>query len=256
MFQNLNILVTRPDPQGSELVALINDRGGNALFLPTIAFAPPPNLSAFQAAMKEIGKQDWLIFISPRAVLSSVAAISAAWPQIPPQVKFAAVGEGTAEALQKAGYHVDAVPSDWGSEGLLALPVFQQAMQQKMAIIRGAEGRDIIEKTLISRGAQVLNVIAYQRVLPEVDMQTYLVKIKQNKIDMIICTSFEGVRNLKILFGKDAFPYLQVVPIIVVSERIKMLAHDLGFQTIWVAKNASHQAIIDSIATYLHDVRK
>lgn len=248
-MNKLHILVTRPHPAGTELCHLIESQGDQAIHLPTIAFEPPTDLSKFQQSIDALGEQDWLIFISPQAVYASIAAICKAWPQLPPSVTVAAVGEGTAKALKKAGYIVAThPPAEWSSEGLLALPEFQSIQGKKVAIIRGEGGRELLEKTLLTRGAEVMHVIAYQRVIPKIKMSSYLNLLKQKTIDVMICTSYEGVQNLKKLFGDTGSLYLPSIPLIVVSQRIKILAQDLGFQTIWVASNASHQAILEVLA--------
>lgn len=245
----MHVLVTRPEPQGTELCLRIEERGGKATNFPTIAFAPPPDPVAFTQAIQKIGEQEWLIFISPQAVYASVVAIRTAWPELPPQVKFAAVGEGTAKALQHAGYNVDVIPKDWNTEGLLALPQFQHVQHKKIAVIRGEGGREKIDQVLTARGAELLPIIAYQRVLPVTDTTYCLSLLKKSAIDVIVCTSFEGVRNLKILLGEAGWPYIQNLPIIVMSERIKSLAQGLGFQTIWVTSNASNNAVLELVET-------
>jgi hypothetical protein len=50
---------------------------------------------------------------------------------------------------------------------------------------------------------------------------------------------------LKTLIGHAGWTYLKELPLMVMSERIKMLACDLGFQTIWVARNAGQTAILE-----------
>lgn len=248
-LQNLTILVTRPEPQGDALCRLISAHGGRAISFPTIAFAPPPDPDAFQRALSLLDEQDWLIFISPQAVYASIPHIRKTWPQLPETVKFAAVGAGTARALQEAGYNIAVHPdTDWSSAGVLDLPEFRLVSGKKIAIIRGAGGREILDKTLAERGAHILPVLAYERVLPDVDVNQYLELFKKGTINRIVCTSYEGVRNLKILLGETGWPYLQTVPVIVVSERIKSLAHDLGFRRIWVTRNASQEAVLEVMA--------
>jgi uroporphyrinogen-III synthase len=159
------------------------------------------------------------------------------------------VGSGTAKALKEAGYLVAAHPElNWSSEGLLDLPEFQTIAGKKIAIVRGEGGRELLEKTLLSRGALVSHVIAYQRVLPEIETCPYVDLFKHRQIDVVVCTSYEGVRHFKILLGTNAWLDIKDIPLIVMSERIKTLAHDLGFQTIWVARHASHDAILELLA--------
>jgi len=230
------VLVTRPEPQGSELCKLIIAQGHQAISFPTMAFAPPAKSPSFE----RLNEQDWLIFISPQAVCATVPYIKFK------NMKVAAVGAGTAKALYLAGY-IDVLHPEieTNSEGLLALPPLQIVDGKKIAIIRGAGGREVIDKILCERGANILTIIAYERVLPKIDTEPCLNLLKNDSIDVIICTSYEGVRNLKVLLGESGWPYLKNKPIIVMSERVKMLAQDLGFQTIWVTRNPSQTAILD-----------
>lgn len=244
---HLRILVTRPKPAATELCDLIAQCGGHAIHFPTIAFAPAPDQPAFIAGIHALANQDWLIFISPQAVYSSINTIKKIWPHFPETIKVAAIGAGTTEALRKAGYTVTAQPVDnANSEGLLALPEFQSVTQQKMAIIRGLGGRELVDAELRARGANVLTLIAYERVLPAINIEPVLTLLEQQAIDVVVCTSYEGVKNLKHLLGENGWPFLKKIPMIVVSERIKFLALDSGFQTIWVARDASQTAILET----------
>jgi uroporphyrinogen-III synthase len=255
-LHHVYVLVTRPQPQADELCQPIIAHGGQALCFPTIAFAPPPCLAAFEQALSQLAEQDWLIFISPQAVYSSVVAIRKQWSQLPETVKFAAIGAGTARALREAGYNVNVQPKqsqpmEWNSQGLLDLPEFQDIAGKKIAIVRGLGGREILDKILAERGGHILPLLTYQRVLPDLpkaDISHCLSLLKQRMINRIVCTSYEGVKNLKLLLGEAAWPYLQGLPLIVVSERIKILAQDLGFQTIWVSHNPSSSAILEVLA--------
>lgn len=246
---SLCILVTRPDPAGSALCQRLQAQGDVGMYLPTIAIEPPRDLALFNSTLDKLGEQDWLIFISPQAVYAAVPAIRQRWPQLAPQTQFAGVGAGTAVALTNAGYTCTSLPKqNWGSEGLLELGFFQTIKDKKITIVRGEGGRDLLEKTLAERGAIVSHLIAYRRAIPTIDINPYLVLLKDHKIDAIVCASFQGVQHLKTMIGDGGWSDLARTPLIVVSERIKALASDLGFQRIWVAANASHQAILEIIA--------
>lgn len=249
MLRGLCVLVTRPSPQGEKLCQQIEAQGGQAIHFPTIAFALPHDAAAYQQAIDQLGEQEWLIFISPQAVQACVPDLRRRWPVLPPAVKFAAVGGGTAAALRETGYQAALLPEqEWNSEGLLALPDFQSVAQMKIAIIRGEGGREMIDRTLTARGAILLPVLAYRRILPAVDVTACLQQIRQRPLSAIICTSGEAVKNLTLLLGEAAWKLIRDVEIIVMSDRVKMLAQDLGFQRIWVASKASNDAILDVLA--------
>src|SRR5205085_4052199 len=119
------------------------------------------------------------------------------------------------KALKQAGYNVDVVPTEWNSEGLLNTFEFQNVKNKKIAIIRGKGGREVLDKTLREHGANVLNVIVYERILPDVDEEEVSSVFNQT-IDAIVCTSYEAVKNLKLL-ASVSWKDLQTIPLIVIS---------------------------------------
>ncbi len=245
----LHILVTRPGPAGEELCASITARGGKAMHFPVIAFAPPADQAGFMSAIESLGQQDWVIFNSPQSVRAAVPAMRSVWPNFPDTVKLAAVGAGTAYALRDAGYVAALMPeTDWSSEGLLALPEFELVRDKKIMIVRGAGGRELLDKVFKERGADVTTCIAYQRMLPVVNAAPCAQMIRNHELNLIVAGSYESVSNLQLLLGKDISPQLFQIPLLVMSERIKKLAAESGFQTIWVTQTASQQAVLDLIS--------
>lgn len=228
------VLVTRPSPQGEILCEKIRSEGMCSIFFPTIEFV---SLS-FSSQLTEMNQCDWWIFISPQAVYQVQHVTTHS-------IKIAAIGAGTAQALQAQGWSVDAYPRDeWNSEGLLALPEFQQVAGKKIAIIKGEGGREWLMNELIARGANVMSVNTYRRELPKYDNPTEW--LHKYDINMIVCSSNQGLENL-LLLCKDASTLLQVIPVLVVSHRMQARAKELGFQHVIVAKNASHNAILEAI---------
>lgn len=239
---NATVMVTRPGSAGEMLCEKIRAAGGEAIHFPSIVFAPPADLDLLHRQVAAIAEYDWLIFISPQAVAASVTLIKQHWVAA---VRIAAVGAGTAAALIAAGLPVTVYPVDeWSSEGVLALPEFQQVAGQKIALMTGADGRDHLAQHLVARGAIVTTLIAYQRCLPTVDVTNYVKLILTNKVDVIVCTSGDGLRNTKTLL-LSAWSVLQDVAVIVISEKMRLLAQELGFHKIFLAKNAGHDAIMD-----------
>jgi len=245
----MTIVVARPAEAGVALCAEITARFGRALHVPAIAFAPPDDLEAFRAAIEIMDQQDWLIFNSAQAVTATVPALRARWPYLPERVQFAAVGTNTDAALLAAGYRTRLVPDqEWSSEGLLAAPEWQSVSGQNMMVVRGQGGRELLEKVLLERGATVTSCLAYQRVLPEIDTSVCQMLIQRGLCSAVVAGSFETVANFKKMIGEESWQALLPIPLIVMSERIKNLAAEAGFQTIWVTKNASQQAVLDLIS--------
>jgi len=240
----LTVMVTRPSPQGEILSDILQQQGANPIFFPTIDIISLTDLPDFRHAVTQLHVFNWLIFISPQAVQQAAKYIHMCWPSFPGHVKIAAVGGGTVRALQQAHLPVHvSPPHHWNSEGLLALPDFQQIAQQKIALIRGEGGRTFLAEELTQRGAKLAHIIAYRRCLPTVDVHPYLKLLHVKKIDIIISTSCDILQNLIQLLGKMESK-LYEVPLVVISAQMMSLAENRGFKTVLLAKNASHEAIL------------
>lgn len=241
----MTVLVTRPYPQGVKLCELIESAGGQAIHFPTIVIKEPPDLNRFHYSIQSLNIQDWAIFISPQAVYSSINEIRRLCFKLP---KIAAVGTGTAQTLEKAGLKVDCYPlKESGGEGLVKLPEFANCKGTKIAIIRGVGGRQWLDAKLASLGAKVTTIIAYERTLPQVDVSSLQLSLSQNKIHAISGTSFEAIHNLKIIIGPNYWNKLRKLPVYVYSERIKKLAIQLGFATIWVTDEMSDTSLLQML---------
>ena len=236
-LQKLRVVVTRPLPQGEELCTEITAAGGEAIYFPTIEIVPPTNATLFENQIAQLEDFNWVIFISPQSVSQSAPVIHRKWPAFPERVKVAAIGAATAKILQNMKFPVTVFPKeDWRSEGLLDLPEFENVTNKKIAIISGEGGRELLEKELSSRGAAVTKMAAYRRALPQTRPHMF-------EMDIIVCTSNESVTNLTKLLGR---PVLKT-PLLVVSERMIQHARELGFQKIFLAKNAGHAAILQAL---------
>jgi uroporphyrinogen-III synthase len=252
ILQNLTVMVTRPTPQGKILCEKIEEADGKSIFFPTIEIKSLVHTSDFSKAIDELDALDWLIFISPQAVYQTAPLIKACWSHFPLNVKVAALGGGTAQALQESGLPVHLYPKDhWNSESLLTLPDFQRVKGQKIALVRGEGGRALLADELIGRGAKLTHIIAYQRLMPLKDVTSYLSLLQDKKIDIIITTSNDILRNLNTLLGQQAGLDLYIVPLVVVSDRMVQLAKEIGFQTILLAESASHDAIMAILKDYV-----
>lgn len=247
-MNKLNVLVTRSSPQGEMLCQRINEIGLNAIYFSTIEIVPPEKKDLFRQQISKLDQFDWLIFVSPHAVMQTVPVIAEYWPVVPAHIKIAAVGASTALALENANIAVTAYPvEDWRTEGLLALPDFQQIENKKIAIICGANGRELLADSLRQRRAIVTLLVAYQRRLPTKDAREVIGLFQASAINIIICTSMDGLQNLMVLLGEHNWSHIFKVTLIVVSERIAQRAKTLGFKKILVAKNASHEGILEAL---------
>jgi uroporphyrinogen-III synthase len=252
-----HILVTRPEHQADNLSQLIEQQGGTAVRFPTLEIVCRDNSEEVRSALTNLDKYHWIIFISANAVnfalkgnSGKIAATKSSLTPLLQRGRLAAVGQSTAQHLKMAGLPVDLVPEkNYNSEALLAMPELQQINGQNILIVRGEGGREQLATTLRNRGAEVSYLEVYKRVVPHIDSSHVINLLVQKKIDVITVTSAEALQNLSLMLDNKNNKLLSLVPLVVVSDRIRCIAADMGFNRIAVADSPIDTAILETVIT-------
>ena len=248
LLSGAHVLVTRPAHQAENLSALITELGGIAVKFPTLAIVPLEESKAIKEVIAQQASYQWLVFISANAVTMHGYYSDSDKIKKFKSTRIVAIGNATAQALINAGWNVDLVAdSGFTSEALLALPALQEVNTQRFLIIRGQGGREELASALRKRGAEVDYLEVYKRVKPEQDCTYVHGLLEQDKLAVITITSGEALQNLLTLLAGGDQSRLLTIPLVVVSDRIRHLAAEIGFTRITVAQSPSDSAILDTI---------
>ncbi len=229
------IVVTRPAHQAQALARSIERAGGRAILFPVIEIRDVEDLGPFMRLVDRLDEYDFAIFISPNSVERSMKLISARRRVLPPRLKIATVGGGSARALERFGITEVITPPDrHDSEGLLDLPAFAVVSFKKVVIFRGAGGREQLSDTLRERGAAVEYAECYRRVKPDLDIATLARAWGRGEVDAVTVTSSEGLRNLFEIVGESGRERLLHSPLFVPHPRIAEAARGLEVRTVIV----------------------
>lgn len=243
------VLVTRPQQQADALCELIEQRGGIAVRLPTLAIVAQPVDAVMQQTLEQLADYQWLIFVSRNAVDFALQANGGKIADLP-NTKLAAVGKATAKALAQAGIAVDLVPeNDFNSEALLATPALQHVAEQRCLIVRGQGGRETLADSLRQRGATVDYLEVYRREIPAIDTRPVRQLLADKQLDAVTVTSAEALNNLMQMLDEPSLDQMRQLPLVVVSERIKHIAQQLGFKNIAVTALPADAAILETLTT-------
>ncbi len=233
------VLVTRPAHQAGGLIRAIEQTGGRALAFPVIEIvALPVELPA--------GVWDWLIFVSPNAV-------ACGWPQVAAlagQARVAAVGPGTARALAARGRQPDAVPAAGADSAALLAPAMQTVTGQRILLVRGRNGREILAQTLRERGARVANLDVYTRGLPAVDPAPVLTAWRDGGLQAALLTSGTAIAHLAQLLGREAKAVFHGTQLVVAAPRMLKLAQQHGASAPLVAAGADDAAMLQTLTAW------
>lgn len=231
-FKGLRILNTRPAGQNKQLSQAIREAGGVPIECPALVIEPVEYDEFLQ--LNDLSLIEKAVFISANAVTYFFDNLEAHHLNWPTSIQVFAIGSATAQTLAWRGVRVDEVPLLATSEGLLDLASMQQINQQRVLLVKGEGGRDLLATTLEKRGAIVLPIAVYRRVLPIFQQDNFQSLWREDAVDVIVLTSEEAMHNLFFLSGEEAHTWLRSKICIVKSERLATVAAGFGFTSIVV----------------------
>lgn len=222
------ILITRPAHQAGNLAALIRAAGGQPVIFPALEILDPVDPRPLLDAIARLESYDLVIFISPNAVMRTMERMAGRrdWPA---SVRVAAVGSGGVGELGRHGIRgVIAPQRSFDSEHLLEMPQLQAVRGQRVLILRGDGGRELLGDALTARGARVDRVACYRRARPQADPAPLLRAWTQGGVQAAVVTSGEGLRNLFVMLGEPGESLLRQTPLLVSHPRIAAVARGFG----------------------------
>jgi len=279
----LRVLVTRPAGQSDRLVDVLADAGITASCLPLLnleAVTEAAKIESIKKQLQQLGKQDFVIFISSNAVKYTAEFLERydlAWPASLPCIP---IGGATAKAIQDLGWLLESnaenhdsaekklasslsanlsssLPANlsaYSSEKLLAELSRRDVNEKNITIFRGEGGRELLADNLTSRGASVDYCEMYKRQHPSYSSENFEQALGDN-LTAILFASGETLENFYRHIQRDRLQAaVENVPIIVPSERIKVLAEHYGFKNILIAVNASAEGFLQVITQQLSKV--
>ncbi|WKX26799.1 uroporphyrinogen-III synthase [Tatumella ptyseos] len=244
----MTILVTRPSPEGQQLVERLRLTGRQAWHLPLIDFLPGRQLSECCSFLSTLNSGDLVISVSARALNYIGPFLQAANKTWPTTVHYLAIGKSSALALHHYCQQVVEFPEISLSEHLLDHPLLDNITGKNCVILRGNNGREHLGETLHSRGANVTYFECYQRVTLNYHGAEQAFRWRQKGISTIIVTSGEMLNLLyELIPALDRNEWLLHCRLVVVSKRLATLATEFGWRDIIVADGADNDALLRAL---------
>lgn len=244
-LDGVTVVVTRPAAQAGPWLERVRALGASCIAWPALQI---DWLVPDDAVVRRLRAQpwDWAIFTSTNAVAAAAAQLG-----LPLAARHAAVGHATAEALRRQGLTVAAQPAAANSEGLLALPQFSGVAGQKILLLKGQGGRELLHDTLVSRGAQVLPLAVYRRsaLAPTREAITALAAAFASGGQVVVAvTSVEVLEALLRGCPADLAPALRRSPLLVPGSRVQAAALASGWSgPIVAAATAEDDAMLAAL---------
>jgi uroporphyrinogen-III synthase len=243
----IGVLVTRPEHQAMPLCRLLEAQGARTLRLPALEITAVGDRRELALRIGILEAFNLIIFTSANAVRFGASLLDQKR-----DLQLAAIGPATAKALNRAGYRVAFTPGEASSsEGLLAHPRLQHLAGHRVLIIKGSEGRQLLQQELTQRGADVVAAEVYQRVavLPSAaGLQALQQQFAAGEVHVITATSVAvGVALLQMVPATLRLEF-ERVPWMVPGERVAAALREQGLRApLLLADSAEDQDLVAAL---------
>ena len=159
----------------------------------------PERTALLEESLRKIETYSWIVLNSQNAVRMLFDTVDRVLPDKKPlaSVRFAAVGPGTAEALDHYGYPADYMPEDYTTEAL-AIGLSQIANHDRLLIIRAAEGSPVMETVFERKGTPFDKIELYRSSASWKENDQSL-----QETDILVFASASGVRSFHTLLNQN-----------------------------------------------------
>jgi uroporphyrinogen-III synthase len=157
-LSGVGVLVTRPEQQAAPLCRLLEVQGASALKLPMLEIRALGERREILERAGDLEAYDLIVFVSANAVRFGATLLEQRR-----DLNLSAIGPATARALNQAGYRVAVQPKQYNTEGLLDHPRLKHIGGRRVLLVKGKEGRELLEQELTRRGAEVTRAEVYER---------------------------------------------------------------------------------------------
>ncbi|QGM80629.1 uroporphyrinogen-III synthase [Otariodibacter oris] len=246
----MNVLVTRPDIRGKQLVELLEKENIFAIQQPLFTVEVGKELTQLPSILSRLKSGDYVFAVSKNAIDFATRTLSDTGFSWRGDLHYFAVGKMSAAYFAgKIGRAVRYPIVSETSEGLLDLPEMQILSDKNIVILRADTGRDYFANEAISRGAVVQSLECYRRIGLNDELKQRLSLSKRAGIDTIVVTSVEILNMLVEFTQKIDHDWLLNCKLIVVSPRIAKEAEKLGWMVdhIAISYNADNQSLLNTI---------
>ncbi len=243
------LLVPRPRHQATGTADAIRRRAADAIVLPTIEIAPPPDPEALRDAARRVKEYDFCLFTSANGVdrffeaLLSVRLDARAFAHC----KVGAIGPKTAEALVPHGVVADLIAEEFVGESLAAA-ILEVPGVRRVLIPRARVARESLPELLRAGGLSVDVVFAYEtRPAGAQHRERLLELIAREEIDVVLFTSSSTVDSMVELLGPDAASLLARVTLASIGPITSATAARHGLEVAVTAETYTVEGLLDAL---------
>jgi uroporphyrinogen-III synthase len=243
----MKVLITRPRAQADDFADKLRFAGFEPIFFPAIEIQSIENNVALERALEKLNCYEWVVF-------TSVNAVDVVFFLTPPplpmgdgqEVRFAAIGPKTAEALRKYGVEPTFIPDEYVGEAILS---GLGDVKGKWVLFPRAEiARKELPEAIANAGGIVHEIVVYRTLPAEIDMDG--LNALKSGVDVITFTSASTVENFVTIAKQNGLDPLNLPnnPLFAcIGPITEQAAKEEGLGKLVVAKEYTTEGLIEAI---------
>jgi uroporphyrinogen III methyltransferase/synthase len=241
------ILVTRPRPQAGAMVHRLLELGAVPFVLPCVEIREPADWTPVDRTLRALRDYHWLVFTSANGVHALLGRLPHVGLDLRAlgNVRIAAIGPKTAEALHEYHLRADLLPARFQSEDLAAALLSAIQPGQRVLLARADRGRDVLREQL-SAHCLVEQISVYSQVDALENADELMAALRRGEIEYITLTSSNIARVL--LHRLDLTTRQRIehgeIRLVSISEVTSGEIAKLGFPVAGEAREATIEGVI------------
>ncbi len=253
ILKGKHILLTRTVHQNAELDELVRSYEAEPVLFPCLEMEPMSD--AAMSGLTMLDECSDVVFSSSNSIHILAQLLNKQNLTLAAVLKdkrVAVVGNKTAKALKQYDVCVDLVPRISSQDGLIEAYLQRGLPRSSLMFFRADEGREALARALTSRGVKVVMVPVYRMTFPKADSHQVRSSMAAGNIDAVLLGSAKAAHNYLRRIDNKALANQPVV--VVISKKLATAAEREGLDVQVVAKDASFESMLDTLADYFESI--
>ncbi|MFQ5481354.1 MAG: uroporphyrinogen-III C-methyltransferase [Nitrospinaceae bacterium] len=246
------VVITRAGDQAGAFGERLLERGAEPFLFPVIQTAAPADYAPLDAAIREIGVYDAVIFTSANGVRWFMRRLHHHGLDIRELKgkRIYCIGPKTEAAVRALGIRVDAVPDEFVAESLLTTLESEGVKGRRFLLPRAAAAREILPEKLRSLGAVIDVPPTYQTLRPPTDTALLRSRLEAGSIHAITFTSSSTVHHFMEMIGDPMKETLGPVAIACIGPVTAATARNHGLKVAVQADPFTVEGLMTALETF------
>lgn len=255
LLKGKKILITRPENQAKDFIALLKAHGAETVSFPTIRIISPRGWAKVDKAIENLSAYDTLIFTSVNGVKIFFQRLKAKGKRKSSvkHMRICAIGPRTASEIEKLHLRADIVPQHYQAESIIESLTKEGIKGRRFLLPRAEKAREILPQEIKKRGGHIDVVTVYRTVKGGGNIPEVRALFQKRLIDVITFTSSSTVKHfVQLLAEENIVKVIEGAVVASIGPVTAETALSFGIKTDIMPKKYTIPGLVEAILEYFN----